>query len=205
MIGPRPGEGVSLIELTIVLAVSAILVAFLATPVLQALSAYESANEGLDAQTRLRYALERVAREIRQIRKTPSNRANYDINITTACSAFTPLLSSLEFTTIDGIDVHIERSGQNLNITYTLPSSTTIGPVALVNDLFTGSTTTITNPYGSGTRTITGFSVACLTVTGGGPATNTTVSGYQIDMVLSDDNVTPSVQGRIRVDLRNEL
>jgi len=205
MIGPRTSRGVTLIELTIVLAVGAILTAFLAAPVLKALSAYETAGKGLDAQARLRYALERVTREIRQIRKTPSNRANYDINITTACSAFTPLLSSLQFTTIDGISVTFARSGQNLNITYTLPSSTTIGPVALVNDLFTGSTTTITNPYGSGTRTITGFSVACLTATGGGPATNTTVAGYQIDVVLSDDNVTASAQGRIRVDLRNEL
>ncbi len=205
MIVPGPARGATLIELTIVLAVGAILTVFLAKPVLQALSAYESVSTGLDSRTRLRYALEHLSREIRQVRRTPSNRATFDINITTACSAFTPLLSSLEFTTIDGIDLHIARSGRSLNVTYTLPSSTTIGPVALVDDLFTGSTTTITNPYGAGTKTITGFSVACLTATGGGPATNTTVTGYQIDMVLSDDNVTPSVQGRIRVDLRNEL
>ena len=65
----RRVEGFSLLELILVIAILGVLAAFVGPVVFNALRSYDQMQRGVQTQAKMRYAIERMAREIREIRR----------------------------------------------------------------------------------------------------------------------------------------
>ena len=109
-------RGVTLLELVIVLVVVAIIVAFVYPVLTQAITAYQDTSAAVSAATKGRYALERIAREIRDVRRSAADDAQFDIATMTA--------SQMAFTRIDGVTVTITGSGTKATLGYSTPAAT---------------------------------------------------------------------------------
>ena len=107
----RQQKGFTLLEMVITIATLAVL-AMLVTPYLSlSARAYNDNSAGLKVLGELRYASERIAREIRDIRRDQFSSANYDI--------VTPLVpNSIVFFRNDGERVTIEDAAPMLNLRY---------------------------------------------------------------------------------------
>lgn len=166
-----------MVETAIVLAMVAIFVAFIAPPITEALTAYESAAKGLNAEARVRYALERIAREVRQIRIRPSDGSRYDVT-----DPFVIHTNDIDFTKHDTQRVVIAKSGSFVTMNYTGVATTT---------LIDGVTAfTVAYYQNSATGTLAS-------------AGSDTVASIRFVLTISDDGVTH--QGETRVNLRNSL
>lgn len=115
-------RGWTLVELIMVLVIMGVLAAFVGPVLLGALTAYRYTNASVATYTKMRYALERMAREVREVRRDPSNTADYDISTMSA--------TSLVFKTNDNDSdssnnnqVTITFGGSNVTLAYTVPSS----------------------------------------------------------------------------------
>ncbi len=120
----RASRGLTLTELVIVLVLSALFVAFLGQMLSASMGAYQAVSPTLDAQSQVRYALERISRELRQIAVlTPAN-ATATFNIT-APAAGTNGGNIITFTREDGTAITIDgSSGTTVTITYPTGSGT---------------------------------------------------------------------------------
>lgn len=99
----RRAEGWSLAELILVIVILGILGAFVGPILLNAMRAYDMTQASTSTSAKLRYATERIAREIRDMRRLPADPALFEISAMTA--------STLTFVKADGKQVTIARDG----------------------------------------------------------------------------------------------
>lgn len=109
-------RGVTLLELVIVMIVVAIIVAFIYPVLSQAITAYQETSAATGAATKGRYALERIAREVRDVRRSTADDAQFDIATMTA--------PQMAFTRIDGVTVTVTGSGTKATLGYSAPAAT---------------------------------------------------------------------------------
>lgn len=113
---PSP-RGFTLIEMVVTLVLVGIL-AVVGLPILSnSLRAYSATQESLGTLSKLRYATERLAREIREVRRDPAVPTDYDIAVMTA--------AKFEFTKTDGVKVTLEAAPPALTLNYAPPVSPT--------------------------------------------------------------------------------
>ena len=106
----RPASGWTLVELIMVMVIVGILAVFVGPVLLNAVKAYDRTQTTVDTYAKMRYALERMAREIAAIRRRGANTTQFDIASMTG--------TNLTFTKEDGTQVAIATAGSNLNLTY---------------------------------------------------------------------------------------
>src|SRR3954470_8049876 len=94
--------GYTLIELVIVIMIVGILAAFVEPILTETLSSYYTSARNVEILAKMRYATERMAREIHQIRNDITNTANYDISTMTA--------TKLVFTRTDGNQIPLDNA-----------------------------------------------------------------------------------------------
>ena len=173
--GPGRCRGFTLIELVVTMIILAVLAAFVAPPLSQALTAYEKVSKGLNAQARTRYAMERLGREIRQTRLRPSDKSRYDIN--------DPFSStSITFT---------KEDGQQVTVSYGSPI-VTMNYVGVASATLLDGVTAFSIQYR--TNTAAGTTAA---------ANSASVAAVLVTLTFTDDGV--SYTGTLRTDLRNQL
>src|SRR5919106_4206134 len=106
----RRVEGFSLVELVMVIAILGILAAFVGPVLFNAMRAYQGMQTGVETQAKMRYAIERMSRELREIRRQVTDATFLDISSMT--------VSSLAFFKTDGTEVLINAAGNQLNLAY---------------------------------------------------------------------------------------
>ena len=111
-------DGFTLIELVVVIVLTAILAVAVAPLLTSGVQAFGATSSSLDALSKLRYATARMAREIREIRRDPANTADYDISTMTA--------TTLAFTKTDGTSVTITSSPPDVLLSYSTPAVSAI-------------------------------------------------------------------------------
>lgn len=109
-------QGATLIELVIVLVVLAVILAFIYPVLSQAITAYSDTTAAVSAATKGRYALERIARELRDVRRSTADDALFDIT--------TMIPSQMVFTRTDGVTVTVTGSGTTVTVGYSTPAVT---------------------------------------------------------------------------------
>ena len=70
--------GFTLIETVMVLIIIAIVAAFVSPIISTAVTSYDTTSRNVEVLTRMRYSLERMAREIRAVRRDPADNQAYD-------------------------------------------------------------------------------------------------------------------------------
>ena len=106
----RRVEGLSLIELVMVIVILGILAAFIGPILYNAMRSYDSGQSAVLTQAKLRYAMERMARELREIRRQTTDATFADV---TAMGA-----TSIAFFKTDGTQVILAASGNQINLSY---------------------------------------------------------------------------------------
>ena len=111
----RRVEGFSLVELIMVIAILGILAAFVGPVLFNAMRSYDQAQKGVQTQAKMRYAMERMSRELREIRRQATDATLLDITSMTA--------TSLAFFKTDSTPVAIAAAGNQLNLAYSTVSA----------------------------------------------------------------------------------
>jgi prepilin-type N-terminal cleavage/methylation domain-containing protein len=106
----RAARGWTLIELVMVMAIIGILAVFVGPVLLTAVKAYDRTQATVNTYGKMRYAMERMAREIAGVRRDPADTTGFDVTTMTA--------GSFTFFKEDGTQVTISAAGTNLNLTY---------------------------------------------------------------------------------------
>jgi prepilin-type N-terminal cleavage/methylation domain-containing protein len=106
----RRVEGFSLVELVLVIMILGILAAFVGPVLFNAMRSYQGVQSGVATQAKLRYAVERMSRELREIRRQTTDAAFLDI---TGMSA-----TSMAFFKTDGTQVVLSQAGNQVNLAY---------------------------------------------------------------------------------------
>ena len=108
--------GFTLLELVIGLVVLAVLGTAAGYGLVGGTLAFSTTANGIQTLGKLRYASERMAREVREIRRNPGNPAVYDITTMNA--------NSLAFTKADGVTVTLGSAPPQVTLAYSTPSGT---------------------------------------------------------------------------------
>ena len=103
-------RGWTLVELIMVMVIIGILAAFIGPVLLNAIKAYDRMQVTLNTYGKMRYAMERMAREIAAVRRLAADTTDFDVTTMTA-SMFT-------FFKEDGTQVTLALAGTDLNLTY---------------------------------------------------------------------------------------
>lgn len=103
-------EGWSLIELILVIVVLGILAAFAGPVLLNAVRAYDTTQAAIATHAKMRYAVERMAREVREVRRQTTDAAFLDFTSMTA--------ASMAFFKTDGTQVILNAAGTNVQLSY---------------------------------------------------------------------------------------
>jgi MSHA biogenesis protein MshO len=106
----RRVEGFTLAELIMVIVILGILGAFVGPVVYNAIRSYDSVQKSADTNAKVRYAMERIAREMRDVRRQVTDSALLDISSMTA--------SSMAFFKTDGTQVVLNGAGSVVNLAY---------------------------------------------------------------------------------------
>jgi prepilin-type N-terminal cleavage/methylation domain-containing protein len=168
--------GFSLIEVVVTIVLIGLL-AMAAVPILRSgVDAYETATTGLETLSKLRYATERMAREIREVRRNPG--APADFQITTPLSAGT-----LSFVKGDGNRATLTASAPNVTLAYQTPAA---------SGVLTDQVSDLVFRY----YTIDG-------VTQTASVAGDTLAFIEVDLTLTD-GAGGSMRQRTRVALRNQ-
>lgn len=170
----RRVEGFSLAELIMVIVILGILGAFVGPILLNAMRAYDRVQTSVTTDAKMRYAVERIAREMRDIRRQATDATFLDIPSMTA--------SSMAFFKTDGTRVVLNGVGGVVNLSYT--TSTLIAGV-------------LTDQVQAGSFSLAYFQQNASTVA----ATAASISFVQMSMSLVEG--TNAFPVRLRVDLRN--
>lgn len=109
------GRGFTLIEMITSIVVLGVLAAVSVPMLSNSFRAYEATHASLLTLSKLRYATERMVREIREVRRDPANLADYDIAVMTA--------TTFKFKRTDGVEVTITQSAQ-VTLAYSAPNVT---------------------------------------------------------------------------------
>jgi prepilin-type N-terminal cleavage/methylation domain-containing protein len=179
--------GYTLIEVAIVIVIMGILVAFLAPILLGAVNAYDTASRNIEVLTKMRYSMDRMAREIRNLRRDPTNTGRGDISSMTA--------TKFEFCRGDGTRVTLDAAAVagEVRIGYTAGGLQTSCPVgAATTNTLTDAVTAFQLQYcridsvcaASSGATVDELSVAFvdITMTLTGAGTGAYTSGLRVDL-----------------------
>ena len=172
--------GYSLIELVIVLIIIGVLAAFVSPILTTAVTSYDTTAQNLEALTKMRYAMERIAREIRAIRRDPLDPDSFDI-VTGSMTA-----TKFEFCRSDGTRVTIDNTtSTEIKLGYTSGFTSTCTASAATTYRLTDN--------------VTAFSLTYRTITGAVTASKTSVAYVDLDFTISG---VGSHSGSMRVEMR---
>jgi len=107
----RRVEGFTLAELIMVIVILGILAVFIGPVVYNAIRSYDAVQRSTNTNAKLRYAMERIAREMRDIRRQVTDSAAFDVPSMSA--------SSMAFVKTDGTQVVLNGAGSVVNLAYT--------------------------------------------------------------------------------------
>lgn len=171
-------RGMTLIEMVMAIVIVSIVLAASAPLIANTFQSYVTTRSALDATSKARLAVERIAREIR------------DVNYAAGAYQFATMTASdVTFTKTDGTVVQVDRVGTDVRIRYTLPPPA-IGPFVLTNDVTAGAPN---------------FALTYLDATGAAGATAANVAFVQVTLTLNVPNTTGAVHTeRTRVALRDK-
>jgi len=169
----RRVEGFTLAELIMVIVILGILGAFVGPVVYNAIRSYEGVQKSTDTNAKLRYAMERIAREMRDIRRQVTDAAALDVDVATMSA------SGITFYKTDGTQVVLNGAGSIVNLAYSTLSG------MLIDQVQPGSFSLAYYEQGSSTIATTASSLAFV----------------QVSMTLVEGAVT--LPARLRIDLRN--
>ncbi len=167
--------------MVLVVMIVAILGAFIAPILTETVSSYDTTARNVEMLSKMRYAMERISREIRLMRRVPTNTANYDISTMSS--------TKLVFFNGEGNQVTIDNLtlASEVKLGYTSPAVT----ATLTDNVKTaGFTLTYCRINGTTCATSTGATV---------DASN--VASVQVDMTLTAGGT--DYVNSVRVDLRN--
>ena len=171
-------RGMTLIEMVLAIVIVAIVLAASAPIISNTFQSYVTTRSVLDATSKARLAVERIAREIR------------DVNFAAGAYQFgTMTATDVAFTKTDGTAVRVDRAGADVRIRYTLPPPA-IGPFVLTNDVTAGAPN---------------FALRYLDSTGAAGATAATVAFVEIALTLDVPNTLNAIHTeQTRVALRDK-
>ncbi|HSA91140.1 MAG TPA: type II secretion system protein [Burkholderiales bacterium] len=106
----RRASGWSLVEIILVIVILGTLAVFVAPVLMRALGAYRSIDDTVATFAKLRYATERIAREIREVRRDPASSADYHFTSMTPTNA--------TFFKLDGTQVAITSAAGTVTVNY---------------------------------------------------------------------------------------
>lgn len=93
-----------------VLVIVGILAAFVGPVLLNAIKAYDRTQATIGTYSKMRYAMERMAREVAAVRRDPANTTAFHVSAMSA--------GSFSFFKEDGTEVTLALAGTDLNLTY---------------------------------------------------------------------------------------
>lgn len=171
-------RGMTLIEMVLSVVIVAIVLAASAPIIGNTFQSYVTTRSALDATSKARLAVERIAREIR------------DVNFAAGAYQFATMAAAdVMFTKTDGTLVQVDRVGTDVRIRYTAPPPA-IGPFVLTNDVTAGAPN---------------FALRYLDATGAAGATAATVAFVEITLTLDVPNILNAIHTeRTRVALRDK-
>lgn len=176
---PNPAGGFTLIEMVASMVIVGILVAVSVPMLSNGFRAYEASRASLATMSKLRYATERIVREIREVRRNPGSPANYDISSPIATG------SSITFNKTDGVTVTtvtIAQAGSTVTLDYNPPN---VAPDPVLADQL-------------GSLQFSYFQA------NGTTAANTTANVAFVQIAISLTQGTATYSQRVRVGLRNQ-
>ena len=106
----RRVEGFSLVELVMVIVILGILAAFVGPVLFNAMRSYQSVQTGVETHAKMRYAIERMSRELGEVRRQATDATFLDVTSMTA--------SSMTFFKTDGTQVVLNVVGNQVNLAY---------------------------------------------------------------------------------------
>jgi prepilin-type N-terminal cleavage/methylation domain-containing protein len=177
-------RGFTLIEMVMVIIIMAILAAFIAPILAEAVSAYDAVTRNIEVLTKMRYAMERLSREIRMVRRDPVNSGNYDI--------VTMVANKLEFCQPDGTGVIISYTSPP-NVTIAVTNAGTFNSVSCSASALTARVLT---------DMATAFTLTYFNAAGGAAVGKNDVVYVQVALTLTGTG-TLAYNLSTRVDLRN--
>jgi prepilin-type N-terminal cleavage/methylation domain-containing protein len=180
-------RGYTVIEMAIVIIILGILVVFLAPILLGAVNSYDTTSRNLEVLTKMRYSMDRMAREVRNLRRDPTNTARADVSSMTA--------SKFEFCRGDGTRVTLDSAAVagEVRIGYTAGSlQTSCAAGAATTNTLTDAVTAFAFQYcridsvcaASSGATVDELSVAFvdITMTLTGTGTSAYTSSQRVDL-----------------------
>jgi MSHA biogenesis protein MshO len=175
-------RGQSLLELVIVLIILGILVAFVAPILSGAVDSYDRTSRNVEVLTKMRYTMERVARELRAMRRDPADTDDYDV-------ASLGSATKLDFCRSDGTRVSIQKVGSEVRLNYT-------GGFATTSCTASASTTNTL------TDSVDAFTLSYRRRTGAATTKKGQLEYVDVDLVMTGTG-TSAYSSSMRVDLRN--
>ena len=103
-------RGWTLVELIMVMVIIGLLAVFLGPMLLNAVKAYNRTQVTINTYAKMRYAMERMTREIAAVRRNPADTTAFQVSTMTA--------ASLQFFKEDGTEVGITSAAGSATLTY---------------------------------------------------------------------------------------
>jgi len=189
-------RGFTLLETVMVIIIVGIIAAFVAPILLASVNSYDETSRNVEVLTRMRYAMERMAREIRGMRPDPASSLNYDI-VSGSMTA-----SKLEFCKADATRVTIDNAtlSSEVKLGYTSGFSSTCTASAATTSTLTDAVTSFCISYCQKDGTTCTLTAGTCTASGSS-VDRSNVAFVELRMQLTGTG-TSAYTSTTRVDLR---